>query len=62
MSKTNWLDLLVLSDLHSATELKQRVMAFIRLNKRSIVDQKSWETASKERPDLFREIVKAVIE
>jgi hypothetical protein len=61
VSLANWLDLLVLSNLHSATELKKRVMEYIRQNRRSIVKQESWDTALREMPDLFKEIVEAVM-
>jgi hypothetical protein len=57
----NWLDLLVLSHLHSATELKKQVMEYIRENRRSIVKQESWDRALREMPDLFKEIVEAVM-
>jgi hypothetical protein len=62
VSEANWLDLLTLSNLHSATELKQQVMEYIRENRRSIVDQKSWDTAQREMPQLFKEIVKALLD
>jgi hypothetical protein len=61
VSEANWLDLLVLSSLHSATELKTRVMEYIRENRRSIVKQESWDRALREMPDLFKEIVEAVM-
>jgi hypothetical protein len=57
----NWLDLLMLSYLHSATELKQRVMEFVRENRRSIVKHESWDRALREMPDIFKEIVEAVL-
>jgi hypothetical protein len=61
VSEANWLDLLILSNLHSATELKKRVMEYIRQNRRSLVKQESWDRALHERPDLFKEIVEAVM-
>jgi hypothetical protein len=61
VSEANWLDLLILSNLHSATELKQQVMKFVRENRRSIVKQESWDRALREMPDLFKEIVEAVV-
>ncbi len=62
VSEANWLDLLILSNLHSATELKKRVMEYIRENRRGIVDQKSWDTAQQEMPQLFKEIGKALLD
>jgi hypothetical protein len=62
VSEANWLDLLILSNLHSATELKERVMMYIRENRRSIVYQSSWDTAQLEMPQLFKEIVKALLD
>jgi hypothetical protein len=61
VSEANWLELLVLSNLHSATELKKRVMEYIRQNRRSIVKHESWDRALREMPDLFKEIVEAVM-
>ncbi len=61
ISEANWLDLLILSNLHSATELKQQVMKFVRENRRSIVKQESWDRALLEMPQLFKEIVEAVM-
>ncbi len=61
VSEANWLDLLVLSHLHSATELKKRVMEFVRENRWSLAKQKSWDRALREMPDLFKEIVEAVM-
>ncbi len=59
MSEANWLDLLVLSHLHSATELKKGVMEYIRQNRRSLAKHESWDRALREMPDLFKEIVEA---
>ncbi len=61
VSEANWLDLLILSNLHSATELKKRVMKFVRENRQSIVKLESWDRALLEMPQLFKEIVEAVM-
>jgi hypothetical protein len=61
VSLANWLDLLVLSNLHSATELKKGVMEYIRENRQSLVKHESWDRALREMPDLLKEIVEAVV-
>jgi hypothetical protein len=48
VSESNWLDLLILSNLHSATQLKKQIMDFIRENRRSLVKQKSWDRVLRE--------------
>ncbi len=59
-TRSNWTELLLLSARYSAADLKRRVLEFVGVNWRSLVQQEGWEMALQGQPALWREIMLTV--
>ncbi len=62
VSQSNWTELLLLSDLYLSSGLKTRVLEYVRMNKRSLVNDKKWADVLGGHPGLLLEIMAAVVE
>ncbi len=62
VSQSNWTELLLLSDLYLSSGLKTRVLEYVRMNKRSLVNDKKWADVLGGHPRLLLEIMAAVVE
>jgi hypothetical protein len=62
VSKSNWTELLLLSDLYLSSSLKRQVLEYVRVNKRSLVNDKKWADVLGGHPGLLLEIMAAVVE
>jgi len=48
----NYVELLLLADLHNAVHLKKSVLNFIRMNRENIMQTDAWKNFKQSRPDL----------
>jgi len=55
-------DILVLSDLHKATELKNTAIQFLLCHKEEVFAQPDWKTKLKGHPDLLLEVLESSVE
>lgn len=55
-------DVLVLSDLHKATDLKATAIAFLLAHKEEVFNQPDWKTKLKGHPDLLLEVLESSVE
>jgi hypothetical protein len=62
VNNANWTELLLLSDLCMSSNLKKRVLEYVRQNRGDIVKQKFWRQALEGRPALLGEMMQAVID
>jgi hypothetical protein len=62
VNNANWTELLLLSDLCMSSNLKKRVLEYVRQNRRDIVKQKFWRQALEGRPALLGEMMQAVVD
>jgi hypothetical protein len=62
VSKSNWTELLLLSDLYLSSSLKRQVLEYVRVNKRSLVNDKKWADVLGGHPGLLLKIIAAVVE
>jgi hypothetical protein len=62
VSKSNWTELLLLSDLYMSSSLKRQVLDYVGANKRSLVNDKKWADVLGGHPRLLLEIMAAVVE
>jgi BTB/POZ domain len=60
ISDSNWIDLLLLSDLYSAQDLKDEVLGFIRKNRGLLVKKKDWEKRLEGNRDLYWQIMETL--
>jgi speckle-type POZ protein len=62
VSKSNWTELLLLSELYLSSSPKKQVLEFVGVNKHSLVKDTKWADVLKGHPALLLEIMAAVAE
>ena len=55
-------DVLVLSDLHKATDLKNTAIQFLLCHKEEVFAQPDWKIKLKGHPDLLLEVLESSVE
>jgi hypothetical protein len=61
VNESNWMKLLLLSNVYGAAELKQRVLQFVKEKRDSLAGQEGWRLALAGLPDIYRELLEAVV-
>lgn len=57
----NAIDILILADLHSATQLKTSAIEFINTHTNDIMETAAWKNMISQNPNLVAEIFKAYV-
>jgi hypothetical protein len=61
VNENNWMKLLLLSNVYGAVELKQRVLQFVKEKRDNLSGQEGWKLALAGLPDIYRELLEAVV-
>jgi hypothetical protein len=61
VNENNWMKLLLLSNVYGAVELKQRVLQYVKEKRDSLAGQEGWRLALAGLPDIYRELLEAVV-